>query len=180
MRTHLPDVALLLVLTTFTQACATTHPSVFGRDVRVVPRVNGPTVRGELLVVEPNRVVVLAEDGLHHVATAQIREIRVRRHGFDAGKAWMWTLVGAFLSSVGLAAACSSVEDGADCAGVAAAGALPWLVIGGLSSLAAGRSAFVSFDATQEDRLRPFARYPQGLPAEFDLQRLGKPARAPR
>jgi hypothetical protein len=32
------------------------------------------------------------------------------------------------------------------------------------------KSAFLSFDAGQRDQLRAFARYPQGLPPEFDLR----------
>jgi hypothetical protein len=179
----MPTVAVLLVVTTLLQACAMGRmtPSVLGRDVKVVPRANGPKVQGELLVVDADRVIVLAKDGIHDVAIPQIREIRVRRHGFNGRKAWTWTLVGAIVSGAGLAAACSSVEDGdADCGGAAVAGAVPWLLLGGLSALATERTSFRSFDAGQRDLLRPFARYPQGLPPEFDWRGFVKPPPAPR
>ncbi len=180
MKRHMPIVALLLVLTTLVQGCATARPSVFGRDVKLVPRGDGPRVQGELLVAEPERVVILAKDGIHDVATPQVRQIRVRRHGFDGKKAWIWTLVGAAVSGVGLGAACSTVEDSGDCGVAGVAGAVPWLLFGGLSALATERSAFRSFDPGQTERLRPFARYPQGLPSEFDLQSIVKPPLAKR
>jgi hypothetical protein len=176
MRRHLSLVALLLVLTTMLQACATARPpSVLGRFVKVLPRAGGQNVQGELLVAEPDCVVILGKDGIHDVAAPQIRQIRVRRHGFDGKKAWIWTLVGAAVSGVGLGAACSSVEDSGDCGVAGVAGAVPWLLFGGLSALATERSAFRSFDPDQTDRLRPFARYPQGLPSEVNLQSIVKP-----
>lgn len=183
MRHHMAKMAVLLVVTTLLQACAMGRmtPSVLGRDVKVVPRADGPRVHGELLVVDADRIVVLAKDGIHDVAIPQIREIRVRRHGFSGRKAWTWTIVGAVVSSVGLAAACSSVEDReGGCGGAAVAGAVPWLLFGGLSALSAERTAFRAFDAGQRDLLRPFARYPQGLPPEFDLRGVVKPPAAKR
>jgi len=173
MRPHMAKVAVILIAAILLQACAMGRmtPSVLGRDVKVVPRAGGPRVHGELLVVDADRVVVLAKDGIHDLAVPQIREIRVRRHGFSGGKAWTWTIVGAVVSGIGLAVACSSVED-ADCGIAGAAGAVPWLLFGGLSALSAERTAFRAFEASERDRLRPFARYPQGLPAGFDLQGL--------
>lgn len=57
------------------------------------------------------------------LAIPQIREVRVRRHGFDGKKAWTWTIV---------------------------------------------------------DLLRPFARYPQGVPPDVDLRGLVTPPPATR
>jgi hypothetical protein len=177
MRPRVANVAVVLILTALLQACAIGRmaPSVLGRDVKVLPRADGPKVQGELLIVDADRVVVLAKDGIHDVAIPQIREIRVRRHGFDGRKAWVWTLVGAVVSGVGLAAACSTVEDTDGCAGAGFAGAVPWLLFGGLASLSAERTAFRAFDAGQRDLLSPFARYPQGLPPELDLRGVVKP-----
>ncbi|MBL8138930.1 MAG: hypothetical protein JNL48_20070 [Acidobacteria bacterium] len=182
MRPHLAKVACLLTVAMLLQACAMGRmtPSVLGRDVKVVPRADGPRVRGELLVVDADRIVVLARDGVHEVAIPQIREVRVRRHGFDGKKAWTWTLVGALVSGIGLAVACSSVEGTDGCGGDAAAGAVPWLLFGGLSALSTERTAFRAFDPGQKDLLRPFARYPQGLPPEFDLRDPVKPPLAKR
>lgn len=175
MRHHTAKVAVLLIVTTLLQACALGRmtPSVLGRDVKVVPR-DGPRVKGELLVVDADRVVVLAKDGLHDVAIPQVRQIRVRRHGFDGRKAWAWTLVGAVVSGVGLAVACNSFEGSADCGGAAVGGAVPWLLFGGLASLSAERTAYRAVDVRRRDLLSPFARYPQGLPPELDLQRVVK------
>ncbi len=81
MRRHMRSMALLLALTTLLKACATTRhaPSVARRDVKVVRRADGPKVHGELLVVEPDRVVVLAKEGIHDVAIPAIRQIRAHR-----------------------------------------------------------------------------------------------------
>lgn len=182
MRRHMANVAVVVMVATLLQACAMGRmtPSVLGRDVKVVPRADGPKVHGELLVVDADRVVVLAKDGVHAVPIPQIREVRVRRHGFDGKKAWAWTIVGALVSGVGLAAACSSVEDTDGCGGAAVAGAVPWLLFGGIAALSTERTAFRAFDAGQRDLLRPFARYPQGLPPEFDLRGLVKQPPAKR
>lgn len=182
MRRHMAKVALLVIVTTLLHGCATARPapSVLGREVKVLARADGPKIQGELLVVDADRVVVLAKDGIHDVATAQIRQIRVRRHSFDGGKAWPWTLVGALVSGVGLAAACSTVDDAGDCGAAGIAGAVPWLLFGGLAALSAERTAFLPFDAGQPDQLRPFARYPQGLPPEFDWRGFVKPPPAKR
>ena len=182
MRRHSPGLAAFLVVTTLLPACATTRraPSALGRSVIVVPRADGPRIRGELLAVAEDRVIVRAEDGIHDVALPQIREVRVRRHSLDGRKAWTWTIVGALVSGIALAAACSGVEDSGNCAGAGLAGAVPWLVFGGLASASLERSAFLPFEAREGDRLRAFARYPQGLPAGFDLRGFEKPPSAER
>lgn len=174
MRPHHSLVPVAVTLAILVQACATTHPTVFGRDVKVVSRAAGPTVQGELIVVEAARLLVLTKAGIDEIAVPQIRQVRVRQHAFGTRRAWLWTLIGAAVSSIGLTAACSSVESAADCSGVAAAGAAPWLLFGGLASLVADRSAFVTFAAGQEERLRPFARYPQGLPPDLDVAAMRK------
>jgi len=175
MKRHFLQLASPLVVTTLLSACATTEqtPSVLGRSVVVVPQAQGPKVRGELLAVAEDQVVLQTKEGLHNVPIPQIREVRVRRHWFDSRRAWTWTLIGALVSGVGLGAACSSVEGEDNCAARGfILGALPWLVFGGLSSL--DQSAFLTVDGREGDRLRPFARYPQGLPSGFDLHGLEK------
>jgi len=174
MRRHHFGVALLLVAALLLQACASTAvgPSVFGRSVIVVPRAKEPKIQGELLAVDESRVVVSAKDGIHEVAVPQISEVRVRRHSLDSKKGWMWTLVGAAVTGVGLGLACSSVDNNktGKCFGIGAAIASPWLLFGALSAGPLDRSAFLSLKPDQRDRLSPYARYPQGLPLEFDLR----------
>jgi hypothetical protein len=180
MRRQNVGLALLLMGTTFLQACATAGlaPSVLGRDVTLVTRANGPRIKGELLAVDENRVIVGTNDGIHEVAIPQIAQVRVRRHSLDGRQAWTWMLVGALVTGVGLAAACASVDDANGCGGVGAAAVAPWIIFGGLSARSLERSAFLSFDAGQGDQLRAFARFPQGLPLEFDLRGKVKPPSA--
>lgn len=185
MRRQSPGLALLVVVVTLLQACATTSraPSVLGRNVTVIPQADAPKVRGELLAVAEGSVIVRAEDGIHEMAIPQIREVRVQRHSFDGKKGWTWTIVGALVSSVGLAAACSSVEENGsgNCAAMGLiVGAAPWLLVGGLSARSLERSAFLSVDFREGERLRAFARYPQGLPTGFDLRGLERPPPAKR
>ncbi|MGD9903925.1 MAG: hypothetical protein AB7U83_10675 [Vicinamibacterales bacterium] len=182
MRPHLSKAVALLVAAALLHGCAIGRmtPSVLGRDVKVIPRAGGTRTQGELLTVTPEHVVVLAKHGVQTVAIPQIREVRVRRHGFDGRKAWAWTLIGAAVTGIGLAVACTSVEGTSECGGAGFAGAVPWLVFGGIASLAAGRTAFQSLDPARRDLLSPFARYPQGPPPGFDLQRLTTPTTTSR
>ena len=174
MRRHNFGLAILLVGALLLQACASTGvgPSVLGRSVILVPREKAPKIEGELLAVDESRVIVSAKDVIHEVAVPQISEVRVRRHSLDGKKGWMWTLIGAAVTGVALGAACASVEANktGKCFGIGAAIASPWILFGALSAGPLDRSAFLSLTPEQRDRLSPYARYPQGLPLEFDLR----------
>ena len=51
-------------------------------------------VKGELLVVEKDRLYVRAEDGVREIPLGAVSEARVKRHGFGKSMAYAWSLIG--------------------------------------------------------------------------------------
>lgn len=77
-----------------------------------------------------------------------------------------WSLVGGLVSGVALTAACGSVE-GAECGAVLPGVILSWGLVGGLSAATLSGSSSQRLAPEEWERLRPFARFPQGLPEGF-------------
>ena len=156
-------LALVLV-----PGCATTNPElnvpVLGRTVTVVTEPAKHEVKGELLVVEKDRLFVRAEDGVREIPLGSVREARVKRHDFGAAKAFAWALGGGLVTGGALGAACSSVEDAGNCAGVGLITLGAWLVIGALCAPSLESSSRIKLERPTSDELRAFARLPQGLP----------------
>ncbi len=106
-------VALVLV-----PGCATTNTEVnvpvVGRTVTLVTAKE--QVKGELIVVEKDRLYVRAEDGVREIPLGAVSEARVKRHGFGKSMAYTWSLIGGLATGGALAAACNSA-DGDGCGG---------------------------------------------------------------
>ena len=105
---------------------------VIGRTVTLVTGPANEKVKGELLVVEKDRLYVRAEDGVREVPLGAVSEARVKRHGSGKSKAYAWSLIGGLVTGGALAAACSSVEDTGGCAGVGLVTLGVWMGIGAL------------------------------------------------
>ncbi len=138
---------------------------VVGRTVTVVTEPAKQQVKGELLVVEKDRLYVRAEDGVHEIPLGSVREARVKRHDFGKSKAYAWSLIGGLVTGGALAAACSSVEDAGNCGGVGLVTFGLWLGIGALCAPSLESSSRIKLERPTPDELRAFARLPQGLPA---------------
>ena len=149
--------------------CATAQVPLFGRSVEVkAPGAKGDAAaKGELLAVGAEQLWILVPTQVREVPLREIEQVRVRLHGLDGGKAWTWTLAGALLSGVALAAACSQARGG-NCVGAFALPALGWGLFGGLSAADLEKSSRVLVRAPYLEALRPYARYPQGLPEGLD------------
>ena len=137
--------------------------SVLGSRFRI-DRSGVATLTGELLAVERDSVWLLTADGAAvAVPIADVTRARVPQQGLTANGVLTWALIGGAVSGVALAAACSS--EGGDCGAVLPGVMLAWGLFGGVSALVAGpgwRSVGIAADS-----LRPYARFPQGLPAGF-------------
>lgn len=148
--------------------CATTNTElsvpVLGRTVSVVTEPAKHEVKGELLAVEKDRLFVRAEDGVREIPLGSVREARVKRHDFGAAKAFAWSLIGGLVTGGALGAACSSVEDAGNCAGVGLVTLGVWLGIGALCAPSLESSSRIKLERPTPDELRAFARLPQGLP----------------
>jgi len=145
--------------------------SPLGRKVTLVPRADGEKVTGELLVVGEDRVWVRSKDAVREVPLDSVRQVRVRRHGLTGRKSMGWTTLGGMISSGLLTISCARAKaNGCGNFGLRVGGI--WLVVGGLAARSNESSSQVSIDPQQVDRLRPFARLPQGPPEGLDLLSL--------
>jgi hypothetical protein len=161
-------------------ACATARPhaSVGGRMVEIQPASGerDSPVKGELLAVGPEHVWVLARDGVRGVLFAEIEQVRVRLHGLDGRKAWAWAALGAVATGVALTAACGSTDsDG--CGKVFGITVGSWALLGAPSAASLAKSSRLFVHGPDFTPLRPYARFPQGLPEGLDPGSLhpGKP-----
>jgi hypothetical protein len=151
---------------------------IAGREVTVVSE--GRTTKGELLVVDKDALWLRAKDGVHELPLRDVRDVRVKRHGFGARQALIWTGVGAAASGIGLSAACSSVEGANNCGTVGAVTAGVWLLVGALAAPAFESSSRIDLPSPSAEALRPWARLPQGMPPGVSPSSLSAPPGEPR
>ena len=173
---------LLVVL--LTTGCATSGGgvSIYGRQVTTVEAgavEKRPVPReGELIAAEPGRLWLLGKEQVFEIPLSSVEEVRVRRHGFTAGKAYLWTMLGAVVTGGALAGACASVEGTDGCGNVFAAVGGLWLVVGGLAAAMMRGSSSISVPKPKAEALSPYARFPQGVPEGFDPRSL-RPSPSP-
>jgi hypothetical protein len=130
-----------------------------GRDARggwavldlgpAVPR----RIMGELIAVEQDSVCVLTESGFTSVARTEIARARVA--GFES----TWPLLAGW-TAVGTA---STLSHGF---GLVLSAPI-WLIAGTLSTIDASRAGILRHPPRDWSELAPYARFPQGLPAEL-------------
>lgn len=165
-----------IALSVAVHGCATSTPklSVYGRPVEVLPTAGSqePPAKGELIAVGPDRLWVLEPARVSEQTLSGIREVRVRRHGLNGRRGMQWALLGALVTGGALTLACASVEDADNC-GVAFLGvAATWALIGGLSARSLESSSRLKIRAPDWEALKPYARFPQGIPEGLDLAEL--------
>ena len=124
--------------------------------------------RGELIAVSSDTVWVLTDSQLVRVPAQSVVRVRVKRRPIGAGGIMKWALTVGFLSGVGLAVACGSVEDTSGCGVLIPAFLVNGALFGGLWAGVAGSEYSNAEPFEFEQRLRQFARFPQGLPQTFD------------
>ncbi|EQB63221.1 MAG: hypothetical protein RBG1_1C00001G0800 [candidate division Zixibacteria bacterium RBG-1] len=115
-------------------------------------------VQGELLAVSSDTLYVLSYDWLFAIEKASVRKVEVELSPSISGGLWVWTLVGT----------ASTLSHGY----FLFASAPVWLLVGSVTAASASskssklklREAELQF---QWEDLRRFARYPQGLPPNF-------------
>jgi len=163
--------------------CAAHAPEAFGRSVTLVPRdAREPKTKGELLAVDAQAVWVRTPEGVREIDPGSLREVRVRRHDMNGGWARRWGLVGGFLSGAALTASCSSVEGNGTggCAAVGLGAAALWVAVGFLAAPSLESSSQLALRPDQGDRLRPYARFPAGLPKGVTPQSLAEGPPGPK
>lgn len=161
--------------------CATVPKvSVTGRLVEVRPTSakQSPPAKGELIAVGPEQLWILEDKGIHEVPLSSIGEVDVRRHKLGGKQAALWAVVGALVTGGALTAACSSVEGNGGCGKVFLAVGATWGLFGGVSAASLERSSRLPIPSPDWEALRPYARFPQGLPPGLDPAIL-RPSPAP-
>lgn len=163
-------VASLLMATAalgFAQSAAAQGPPVLGYQV-VLKTPDGGSSKGELLAVSRDSVWLLRDNALSAFPLVGIQQVDVQQSSFGSGKVWLWSLAAGALSGAALTAACSSVEG--DCGYVFPIVLLSWTFIGGVATLSVEGSRYAEFHAPGGDQLRPYTRFPQGLPDGFSAK----------
>ena len=179
MRRRRSLVAMSVALVMTTGCASTPKVPVVGRAVTVVPEGEGPKVKGELLAVGPDRLWVRERKGVAEVRLPEVREVRVKRHGFGARKALTWALLGGLVTGGMLAGACSSVEGANNCGVVGLVVAGAWLLVGAAAAPSMESSSRIDLRRPTPEDLRPFSRLPQGLPEGLRPSSLGPVAEDP-
>jgi len=139
-------------------------PPIFGYSV-VLKTEDGGKAKGELIAVSPDSLWLLRDDALSVFPLAGTRQVDVRESSFGAGKALLWSLAAGLISGAVLTAACESIDG--DCGYVLPGVLLSWTFFGGIAALAVEPSRYSEFPAPAADQLRPYARFPQGMPEAF-------------
>lgn len=140
-------------------------PPILGYRV-VLKADDGARANGELIAVTQDSLWLLRDDALTVFALARMKQVDIQESSFGPGKALLYSLAVGAISGALLTAACSSVE-GADCDGVLPGMVIGWTIIGGIGALAVGPSRYSELVAPGADQLRPYSRFPQGMPDGF-------------
>jgi hypothetical protein len=141
--------------------------TAFGGWVVVEPAGGGdrPAISGELIAISPDSIHVLSASNL--VALSMTSTARVTLWGYDS----QWHSLGTWTALGTLSAASHGL-------GLVATVPLLWIIPGSLFTGAASRDAVVSTPHRTWQDLRPYSRFPAGLPPDLDRVAL-LPKRAP-
>ncbi len=131
-------------------------------------------MQGELLAIDDGHVYLRTAAGVREVDLPSLREVRVRQHGWAPSRFLAWGAIAGVVSGTALTAACGSVEgnSGGGCLAVGAVFAGIWLGLSGLAALGSGDSENLRVTTGTDQALRPFARFPAGLPKDVPPQAL--------
>jgi hypothetical protein len=124
---------------------------------------HGTSTDGELLAVDSTGLWLLRRDTVVHYDAAAINRVRLSRHSFDGKRTIVWMVLTGIGTGALLTVACSRVEN-TDCGGVLPAFALSYTTAGALFALGNQNSSEWHWSTQEWERLRPYARFPQGLP----------------
>lgn len=142
--------------------------SPYGRATTVFP-IAGERVSGELLAVGRDTVWLLSGDTLRAIGAGGIRRIDVDRHRFNGNKTMLWMSLAGTGTGVALVLSCVSYKNSEDDSSVSCGGVLPgtlllFLVAGAVLAFSNDHSSKYRLSPVETERLRAFARFPQGIP----------------
>ena len=136
--------------------------SPYGRPATVKLQREG-SASGELLAVSPDSVWLWQYGRVQGFTARSVRAIAVERHRYGAARTMALMAVTGTVSGLMLNGACQSVES-ANCSGVLVSVFVFSLTSGAVLSSINHYSSLYRFTPGDVERLRPLARFPQGLP----------------
>lgn len=146
-----------------------------GWPVRIQRADTSAETRGELIAVSADTLWVLADSQLVSVPTTFVWRVLVKRRPIGAKGIGWWGLVGGTISGLGLMAACGSYDGGGDCGGVLVGTVFIWAAWTGIWAAIAGSEYSGIPRPVLETQLKPFARFPQGMPPGLEPSALVTP-----
>lgn len=131
----------------------------FGAWARVERNDTARTrVEGELIAVDADSIHVLRGGSLVSLGMAGVRSVTLTTFDQNSSQATTWMLVGTLSAGTHGLLAILTVPA--------------WLIVGGFSLSAIRAAPAVRWSKGSVDRMRPFARFPQGIPAAVDRATL--------
>jgi len=144
--------------------------SPYGRPATVHLHGAG-SASGELLAVSPDSVWLWRDSSLQGFTTKSVRIVTVERHRYGSTRTMALMAITGTVSGLMLQGACARIES--DC-GYIFSGVLGFsLASGALLSIINHYSSLYRFPPGDVDRMRPLARFPQGLPDS--IRTAGRP-----
>ncbi len=135
---------------------------VFGRKAQI--QLPTGKLEGELLSVSTDSLWILSRGTILGMPLGDVRGVDVQMHKWGKGRMLKWNLLAGLGSAVALTVACGSVDDvGGGCGTFALSWVLSWGLVGGISGAALAASSHREVHPSR-DALRPYVRFPQGLP----------------
>lgn len=139
-------------------------------------------VKGELMALTPDTIWLRSDSTLRPYAGAEYRQVQVQRHTFGLRRTLNWLGWAGAGTGAALMIACNSYESSPDGGGDSGTciGVLPGtvLVFAAAGLIFGSLNEYTSRHRMQPgdtERLRPFTRYPQGLPDSLRFLRVVPP-----
>jgi hypothetical protein len=124
-----------------------------------------PRASGELIAVSEDRIYVLTDSGLLDLPQASVTKATLAAYASGAGVLGGWAALGTI----------STLSHGA----ILVLTAPLWIIAGSVAAASESKVALHRHPPTPLVQLRPWARFPQGLPAGFGDPGRGPLARGP-
>lgn len=124
---------------------------------------------GELVAVDSDSLWVFQARELLSVPVDAVSRASIRRSVPGGGTALIWSLLGGLITGGALTAACTSVAS--DCGSVFTGTMLAWGIMAAVAVPSMEGSRYKRIRDPSPHDLRPYARFPQGLPPDSQ-QRL--------
>jgi hypothetical protein len=144
--------------------------SPYGRQAQVRPQ-GTLAMRGELIAATQDTIWIFNNHGLLPYTTAELRRVDVQRHRFGMGRTMRWMGWTGLATGAALMVACNSYEASSDgsgdsgaCFGVISGTVLFFGLAGVLFGSINEYTSKFYIHPSETERLRPFTRFPQGLP----------------